>query len=70
MVGRLLRESPFGLISGIVSRVFDKLDAGRKKKSENKEESSATNISISSPLDGIQRFVDLAGFGKSEQPSP
>lgn len=71
IVGRLWRKSPFGLISGIVSHVFDKLDAGEKKKIwENEEESRATYISISSPLGRIQRFVDLAGFGRSEQPSP
>lgn len=44
----LWRNSPFGLISGIVTCMFDKLDSG--KLGENGKKATDTDISISPPL--------------------
>lgn len=63
----LWRKFPFGLISGIVTCMFDKLDSGKLCE---QGKATDTDISISSSLlhysGRIQRFVDLVGFGRIE----
>lgn len=65
----LRRKPPFGLISGIGTCMFDKLDSGKLCKT--RKERIDTDFSFSCPLlfhslDRIQRFVDLMDFGRIE----
>lgn len=61
-------KAPFGLISGIVTRMFDKLDPG--KHSENKgggaDSHSSMYLFIYLSLDTIQRFVAVGDSGRIE----
>lgn len=46
----LWRESPFGVISGIVTCMFDKLESGRKWENKGEKKNADTDINVSSLL--------------------